>query len=163
MSSWIERFDVEQGDGPTVAVKDIIDVAGSVTTGGCKALADAGYVATADAPCIVSVRQAGGRLAGKTNLHELAFGTSGVNEWYGTPENPADPGRIPGGSSSGSAAVVGTGEVDVALGSDTGGSVRIPAACCGVVGVKTTYGAVSLSGVLPLAPSYDTVGVLAPD
>jgi amidase len=158
--TWIERWPAENGEGPTVAVKDLIDVQGSVTTAGCRAVADLGEVAMADAACILSVKQAGGRLVGKTNLHELAFGTSGINPWFGTPPNPADPGRVPGGSSSGSAAAVALGEADFALGSDTGGSVRIPAACCAVVGLKTTYGLVSLEGVWPLAPSFDTVGVL---
>ena len=86
--------------------------------------------------CVARVRAQGGRIAGKTNLHELAFGVTGVNPWYGTPPNPADPGRVPGGSSSGSAAAVALGETDVALGTDTAGSVRIPAACCGVVGLR---------------------------
>jgi amidase len=144
-------------------VKDLIDVEGSVTTAGCRTLADRGEPAVADAACIVSIRQAGARLVGKTNLHELAFGTSGINPWFGTPPNPADPGRVPGGSSSGSATAVALGEADVALGSDTGGSIRIPAACCAVVGLKTTHGLVSLDGVWPLAPSFDTVGVLAAD
>ncbi|HXY44014.1 MAG TPA: amidase [Acidimicrobiales bacterium] len=163
MTTWLERWPAGEGAGPTVAVKDLIDVAGSVTTAGCKTLADHGLPAVADAACIRRIRQAGGRLVGKTNLHELAFGTSGINAWFGTPPNPADPGRVPGGSSSGSAAAVALGEADVALGSDTGGSIRIPAACCAVVGLKTTYGLVSLEGVWPLAPSYDTVGVLARD
>ncbi|MGA8680700.1 MAG: amidase [Acidimicrobiales bacterium] len=163
MTTWLERWSAGAGVGPTVAVKDLIDVAGSVTTAGCKAVADLARPAVADAACITRIRQAGGRLVGKTNLHELAFGTSGINPWFGTPPNPADPGRVPGGSSSGSAAAVALGEADIALGSDTGGSVRIPAACCGVVGLKTTHGLVSLEGVWPLAPSYDTVGVLAGD
>lgn len=163
MTTWLERWPAGSGTGPTVAVKDLIDVAGSVTTAGCKTLADRGEPAAADAACIVSIRQAGGRLVGKTNLHELAFGTSGINPWFGTPPNPADEGRVPGGSSSGSAAAVALGEADVALGTDTGGSVRIPAACCGVVGLKTTHRLVSLEGVWPLAPSFDTVGVLALD
>jgi len=144
-------------------VKDLIDVEGSVTTAGCKTLSDRGEPAVRDAACIASIRRAGGRLVGKTNLHELAFGTSGINPWFGTPPNPADPGRVPGGSSSGSATAVALGEADLALGSDTGGSIRIPAACCGVVGLKTTHGLVSLEGVCPLAPSFDTVGVLAAD
>ncbi len=163
MTTWLERFELPAGDGPTVAVKDLIDVEGSVTTAGCRALAERAMPAGRDAPCIADVRRAGGRLAGKVNLHELALGTSGVNPWYGTPPNPADPGRVPGGSSSGSAVAVALGEADVALGSDTGGSVRIPAACCAVVGLKTTHGLISLEGVWPLAPSYDTVGVLAAD
>jgi amidase len=160
MATWIERWEAPAGGGPTVAVKDLIDVAGSVTTAGCRAVADKGVVASRDAACIAAVRRAGGRLVGKVNLHELAFGTSGVNPWFGTPANPADEGRVPGGSSSGSAVAVATGEADVALGSDTGGSVRIPAACCAVVGLKTTYGRLPLEGVWPLAPSFDTVGVL---
>lgn len=158
---FIERFGAEAGPGPLVAVKDLIDVAGSVTTAGCRALSERAEPAARDAPCITAVRRAGGRLAGKVNLHELAFGVSGVNPWFGTPANPRDPGRVPGGSSSGSAVAVALGLAEVALGSDTGGSVRIPAACCGVVGLKTTHGRVPLEGVWPLAPSYDTVGPLA--
>ena len=160
MATWIEQWLPATGDGPRVAVKDLIDVAGSVTTAGCRAVADLAVIAGRDAPTIAAVRRAGGRLVGKVNLHELAFGTSGINPWFGTPANPADPGRVPGGSSSGSAVAVATGEADVALGSDTGGSVRIPAACCGVVGLKTTYGRLPLEGVWPLAPTFDTVGVL---
>jgi amidase len=163
VTTWLERWPAGAGDGPTVAVKDLIDVEGSVTTAGCKTLADRAEPAATDARCIASIRQAGGRLVGKTNLHELAFGTSGINPWFGTPTNPSDPGRVPGGSSSGSATAVALGEADFALGSDTGGSVRIPAACCGVVGLKTTHGLVSLRGVWPLAPSFDTIGVLAAD
>ncbi|MGC9962016.1 MAG: amidase [Acidimicrobiales bacterium] len=163
MTTWLERWPAGGGDGPTVAVKDLIDVAGTVTTAGCRTLADLAVPAPVDARCIADIRRAGGRLVGKTNLHELAFGTSGINPWFGTPPNPADPGRVPGGSSSGSAAAVALGEADFALGSDTGGSVRIPAACCAVVGLKTTHGLISLEGVWPLAPSYDTVGVLARD
>jgi amidase len=163
VTTWLERWLAGGGDGPTVAVKDLIDVAGTVTTAGCRTLADLAVPAAVDAPCVADIRHAGGRLVGKTNLHELAFGTSGINPWFGTPPNPADPGRVPGGSSSGSAAAVALGEADFALGSDTGGSVRIPAACCAVVGLKTTHGLISLEGVWPLAPSYDTVGVLARD
>ena len=96
-------------------------------------------------------------------MHELALGVTGVNPWFGTPENPLDPRLVPGGSSSGSAVAVATGEADVALGSDTGGSVRIPAACCGITGLKTTWGRVPLEGVWPLSPSFDTVGPMARD
>ncbi len=157
---WIEHWPAS-GEGTTVAVKDLLDVEGSVTTAGCLALERRGFVAESDASCVASLRRAGAVIVGKTNLHELAYGTSGVNPWYGTAPNPVDPGRVPGGSSSGSAVAVALGECDVALGSDTGGSVRIPAACCGVVGLKTTWGRVPLEGVWPLAPSYDTVGPLA--
>jgi amidase len=167
---WIARVSPGAGRVPgaampsretTVAVKDLFDVEGSVTTAGCRALAERMPPAAADAACVAEIRASGGRVIGKTNLHELAFGTSGVNPWYGTPANPIDPGRVPGGSSSGSAVAVAIGEADVGLGSDTGGSVRIPAACCGVVGLKTTHGRVPLDGVWPLAPSFDTVGPLA--
>jgi amidase len=99
--------------------------------------------------------------AGKVNLHELACGASGINPWFGTPRNPLDPRIVPGGSSSGSAVAVACGEADVAFGSDTAGSVRIPSACCGTAGLKTTHGRISLSGVFPLAPSLDTVGPMA--
>jgi amidase len=165
VSTFLERFG-SSGNGIAVAIKDLIDVAGSVTTAGSRALADA-EPARSDAHCLTEIRrreQAGDLwLVGKTNLHELAYGTTGINPWFGTPENPLDPALIPGGSSSGSAVAVATGEADVALGSDTGGSVRIPAACCGVAGLKTTWGRVPLSGVWPLAPSLDTVGPLARD
>ena len=103
------------------------------------------------------------RLVGKTNLHELAYGISGINAAFGTPVNPLDPLRVPGGSSSGSAVAVASGEADVSYGSDTGGSIRIPAACCGIAGLKTTWGRIPLTGVWPLAPSMDTVGPMARD
>jgi amidase len=121
--------------------------------------------AAVDAACLRTIRriEANGslRIVGKTNLHELALGISGINPWFGTPRNPLDSDLVPGGSSSGSAVAVATGEADVALGSDTGGSIRIPAACCGVLGLKTTEGRISLEGVRPLAPSMDTVGPMA--
>jgi len=142
-------------------VKDLLDVEGSVTTAGCRALARRQAAAAGDAACVAAVRRAGGVLVGKTNLHELAYGTSGANPWFGMPANPVDPGRVPGGSSSGSAVAVALGECDVGIGSDTGGSVRIPAACCGVVGLKTTLGRLPVEGVWPLAPSFDTIGPLA--
>jgi amidase len=143
-------------------VKDLIDVAGVPTTAGTRARADA-PPATEDAPCLTGARAAGARIVGKLNLHELAFGGTGVNPWFGTPVNPLDPTLVPGGSSSGSAVAVASGEADVAYGSDTGGSVRIPSACCGTVGLKTTHGRVSLEGVWPLAPSLDTIGPMATD
>ena len=151
------------GRGPRVAVKDLIDVAGVITTAGSQAVADFARPATADALLLAGSRAAGARIVGKANLHELAFGTSGVNPWAGTPENPLDPGRIPGGSSSGSAVAVATDVADVAIGSDTGGSIRIPAAFCGVSGLKTTFGRIPLGGVWPLAKSLDTAGPIAVD
>src|SRR5207248_450736 len=102
-------------------------------------------------------------IVGKANFHELAFGATGVYPWYGTPENPLDPSLVPGGSSSGSAVAVATDEAEVAYGSDTGGSVRIPSACCGTAGLKTTHGRISLEGVWPLALSLDTIGPMARD
>jgi len=159
-STFITRLESD-GTGPRVAVKDIIDVAGVPTTAGSRAVADAAQPAERDATCLAGCRAAGARLVGKTNLHELAMLPLGTNPWFGTPRNPFDPDLIPGGSSSGSAVAVANADADVALGSDTGGSVRIPAACCGVCGLKTTHGRISLDGVWPLAPSMDTIGPIA--
>ena len=166
MSTWISR-EATPGPGLRVAVKDLIDVAGLPTTAGSRAIAERATPAAADAPCLAGLRAAIARgqacLAGKTNLHELAYGISGINAYFGTPVNPLDPLRVPGGSSSGSAVAVASGEADVAYGSDTGGSIRIPAACCGVAGLKTTWGRIPLTGVWPLAPSMDTIGPMARD
>jgi amidase len=160
MSPFITRLDTA-GTGPRLAVKDLIDVAGVPTTAGSRAVERDAAPATADAACLAGARAAGARIVGKTNLHELAMLPLGTNQWFGTPVNPLDPALIPGGSSSGSAVAVAVGEADVALGSDTGGSIRIPAACCGITGLKTSYGRVPLDGVWPLAPSLDTVGPMA--
>src|SRR5712672_4536471 len=160
--TWMVRLDAA-GDGPRLAVKDCIDMAGLPTTVGCQLIAEQASPAAADAPVVAAARRAGARIVGKTNLTELCWSASGVNPWSGTPPNPLDPRRLPGGSSSGSAAAVAAGEADVALGTDTGGSVRIPAACCGIAGLKTTWGRVPLTGVWPLAPSLDTVGPMAAD
>jgi amidase len=166
MSTWISR-EATPGPGLRVAVKDLIDVAGLPTTAGSRAIAERATPAAADAPCLAGLRAAIARgqacLAGKTNLHELAYGISGINTYFGTPVNPLDPLRVPGGSSSGSAVAVASGEADVAYGSDTGGSIRIPAACCGIAGLKTTWGRIPLTGVWPLAPSMDTIGPMARD
>jgi amidase len=162
MSTFITRLDAT-GAGPRLAVKDIIDIAGVPTTGGSRALERIAKAADRDAACLAGARAADARIVGKVNLHELAVLPLGTNPWFGTPTNPIDPALIPGGSSSGSAVAVATDEADVAYGSDTGGSVRIPAACCGVTGLKTTHGRIPLDGVWPLAPSFDTIGPLARD
>jgi len=162
MTTFITRLD-GHGAGIRLAVKDLIDMEGIPTTAGCKALADRAEPASADAACLAGARQAGARIVGRTNLHELALGVTGVNPWFGTPVNPLDARLVPGGSSSGSAVAVATGEADVAYGSDTGGSVRIPSACCGTAGLKTTWGRIPLAGVWPLAPSLDTIGPMAAD
>jgi amidase len=151
------------GPGPRVAVKDLIDMAGVPTTAGSRVLADAAVPAAADAPCLAGLRAAEAQIVGRTNLHELAFGVTGINPWFGTPTNPLDASLAPGGSSSGSAVAVATGEAAVAYGTDTGGSIRIPAACCGVCGLKTTLGRIPVAGVRPVAPSLDTVGPMAAD
>lgn len=161
MTTFLVRTMPPEGDGPTLAVKDVIDVAGLPTTCGSRPVAEQATPADRDAACVARARAGGARLVGKTNLHELAFGGTGINPYTGTPVNPIDAGRIPGGSSSGSAVAVATGEAEVSLGTDTGGSIRTPAACCGVVGLKTTYGRLPLDGIHPLAPSLDTVGPLA--
>jgi len=162
MVTFITRLPVS-GGGVRLAVKDLIDVAGVPTTAGSRALAVSAGPAERDALCLGGARAAGARIVGKANLNELAFGASGVNEHFGTPVNPLDPGRVPGGSSSGSAVAVAGGEADLAYGSDTGGSVRVPAAFCGIAGLKTTHGRVPLEGVWPLAPSMDTIGPMARD
>jgi amidase len=162
MSTFITRY-ATAGPGVRLAVKDLIDMEGELTTAGCRAVAVRARPAERDAECLAGARAAGARIVGRTNLHELALGVTGINPWYGTPVNPLDPSLVPGGSSSGSAVAVATGEADVAYGSDTGGSVRIPSACCGTAGLKTTWGRIPLTGVWPLAPSFDTVGPMARD
>jgi Asp-tRNA(Asn)/Glu-tRNA(Gln) amidotransferase A subunit family amidase len=147
--------------GVPVAVKDLFDMAGVVSSGACRAYAD--NVATANAPTVQKLLDAGAIVIGKTNQHELAFGATSTVSSYGRVNNPWDVSRMPGGSSGGSAAVVAAGVVGLALGSDTGGSVRIPSSFCGVSGLKTTHGLIPLDGVMPMAPSLDTVGPIASD
>jgi amidase len=164
MATFITRLPhARSASGIRLAVKDLIDVEGVSTTAGSRAVAQIATAADRDAACLAGARAAGVAIVGKANLHELAYGGAGINEWFGTPVNPLDPDLLPGGSSSGSAVAVADGEADVAYGSDTGGSVRIPAAFCGITGLKTTYGRVSLDRVWPLAPSLDTVGPMARD
>jgi len=150
-----------------LAVKDNIDMKGVVTTAGSEYLSKDGRPAASDAPCLALARQRRDvRIVGKTNLSEFAVAPSGINDYFGTPSNPFNLWRrlIPGGSSSGSAEAVASGMADIAFGTDTAGSVRVPAACCGIVGLKTTYGLVSIEGVFPIEPEHlDTVGPMGKD
>ncbi|WP_343741952.1 amidase [Herbaspirillum huttiense] len=148
------------GSGPTVAIKDCIDIAGQPTCGGSAALADA-PPAAAHADVVRKLLDAGWQLTARANMHELAYGMTGINDWNGTAVNPQDPARMTGGSSSGSASAVGAGLVDVSIGSDTGGSIRLPAACCGVIGFKPSFGRVSRAGAYPAVSSLDCVGPFA--
>ena len=147
--------------GLTVAVKDLFDWAGVPTGAGNPTWRDTHAVPDRDAGVLTALSDAGATLHGKTVTDELAYSVHGDNVHYGTPKNAAAPGRVPGGSSSGSAAAVAAGLVDAALGTDTGGSIRVPAAYCGLFGLRTTHGVVDRSGVVELAPSFDTVGWMA--
>src|SRR6266478_1315372 len=149
-----------------LAVKDLIDMKGVVTTAGSEYVARTSLAALRDAECLAIARERNVEIVGKTNLSEFAVAPSGINDFFGTPRSPLSKRSkiIPGGSSSGSAAAVASGLVDVAFGTDTAGSIRVPAACCGIVGLKTTFGLVSLKGVLPVEPEHlDTVGPMAKD
>ncbi|HEY2742185.1 MAG TPA: amidase [Gaiellaceae bacterium] len=155
---WLARPD-ETGAGEPVAIKDLFDTAGLVTTYGSALFAD--QVPAVSAESVQLLEEAGYAVAGKTNLHEFAYGISSQNAHYGTVPNPVAPGRLAGGSSGGSAAAIAAGDVALALGSDSAGSIRIPAAWCGIVGFKPTHGLVPVEGCFPLAPSYDVVGPMA--
>lgn len=151
----------ETGEGPIVAVKDVIDVAGLPTTAGSRVLP--ATPVEQDAPVIARLRANGCLAIGKANLHEFALGASSMNPHFGAVANPAAPGYIAGGSSGGSAAAVGFGLCDWAIGSDTGGSIRIPASLCGVVGFKPTTGLIDTGGTVAVSPTLDTLGPLASD
>src|SRR6202011_4023382 len=146
--------------GIPVSIKDLFDVAGEVTLAGSKALDDASP-APADAPIVARLKAAGAVIIGRTNMTEFAFSGVGINPHYGTPGNPYDRSLIPGGSSSGAAVSVGDGQAVVAIGTDTGGSVRIPAAFCGIAGFKPTQYRIPRDGVVPLSPTLDSIGPLA--
>ncbi|MDF1722632.1 MAG: amidase [Minwuia sp.] len=168
VEGFIERLDrAPTGTGPldglTFGLKDLYDVAGR--TAGCGNPDWRRTHAAADGDCSVLARllAAGACLTGITHTDELAYSLNGENVHYGTPVNPAGPGRIPGGSSSGSASVTAAGLVDFAIGSDTGGSVRIPATYCGLYGIRTTFGTIALDRCMALAPSFDTCGWFARD
>ncbi len=156
MSIWI----TELGPG-SLAVKDLFDTTGVRTTYGSPIFAD--HVPSATAEAVARLEAAGYVTAGKANLHEFAWGITSENRTFGTVPNPVAPGRIAGGSSGGCAAALAAGLVEYGLGSDSGGSIRIPAACCGVVGFKPTWGLVPLDGCFPLAPSFDHAGPMARD
>jgi aspartyl-tRNA(Asn)/glutamyl-tRNA(Gln) amidotransferase subunit A len=144
-----------------VAVKDLVDVRGMVTTAGGIILPK--VPAHDDAPVIKRLREAGCVVVGKANLHEFAYGVTSVNPHYGTVLNPHDTSRVAGGSSGGSAAAVAAGMCNWSVGSDTGGSIRIPSSLCGVAGFKPAFGSIDIGGVIPLSPSLDTLGPIAPD
>lgn len=157
MNALISEFSLGNQGGLTAAIKDCIDIAGMPTRGGSAALADA-PAATAHADVVQLLLGSGWHITAKANMHEIAYGMTGINATYGTAVNPQDPSRIPGGSSSGSASAVGAGLVDMAIGSDTGGSIRVPAACCGVIGFKPTFGRVSRKGAYPQHTTLDCIG-----
>ena len=147
-------------DGSLVSIKDLFDVAGETTRAGTIVYAEA-PPARIDAPVVARLRAAGAVIVGRTNMTELAFSGIGINPHYGTPANPADRTRVPGGSSSGAAVSVADGFCDVAIGSDTGGSIRLPAAFCGIAGFKPTQTRVPRDGAMALSTSFDSVGPLA--
>jgi aspartyl-tRNA(Asn)/glutamyl-tRNA(Gln) amidotransferase subunit A len=147
--------------GIPLAVKDLLDTVGLTTTYGSPIFAD--HVPSATAEAVLRLEAAGYANVGKTNLHEFAYGITSENPHFGTVPNPIAPGRIAGGSSGGSAAALAAGLADAALGTDSGGSIRIPAACCGVVGFKPTFDLVPSAGCFPLAPTFDHVGPMARD
>ena len=164
---FITRLDLPGGAGPLaglrLAVKDLFDLAGTPTGAGNPRWLETHEVPAKDAEAVAQLRAAGARVVGKTITDELAWSLNGTNAHYGTPDNPAAPGRVPGGSSSGSASAVALGLADIGLGTDTGGSIRVPASYCGLYGLRPTHGRVSLEGAVPLAPSFDTAGVLTRD
>lgn len=163
LNAFISRASIadEQGSGDRVAVKDLVDVRGMVTTAGGIILPD--KPAAEDAPVIERLRRFGCVIVGKANLHEFAYGVTSVNPHYGAVLNPHDTSRVAGGSSGGSAAAVAAGMCDWSVGSDTGGSIRIPSSLCGVAGFKPQFGSIEMGGVIPLARSLDTLGPIGPD
>src|SRR5690349_17240200 len=149
--------------GLTFAAKDLFDVAGYQTGGGNPDWARSNPVPTRHAWAVQRLLDAGASLIGKTITDEVSLGIVGENAFYGTPVNPRAPGRVPGGSSAGSAAAVASGICDIALGTDTGGSVRVPASFCGIYGIRPTHGRLDLTGMMAQAPSSDTTGWFARD
>jgi len=160
MTVFTEQFTIGNGGDLAAGVKDNIDVAGFVTKAGSKAFST-NSVAQCHANVVSTLLDANVKIVGKLTMHELAFGMTGVNEYQGTPVNPLFPEYITGGSSSGCAVAVAQGNVDFSIGTDTGGSIRVPAACCGVFGLKPTLARISRRGVIPQESSLDCVGPLA--
>jgi aspartyl-tRNA(Asn)/glutamyl-tRNA(Gln) amidotransferase subunit A len=148
-------------DGAIVSIKDLFDVAGEVTRAGSKLIADEARPAASDAPVVRRLRQAGAVIVAKTNMTEFAFSAIGANPHFGTPGNPADRSRAPGGSSSGGAVAAADGMCEISIGSDTGGSTRIPAALCGIVGFKPSRQRISTDGAFPLSFTLDSIGPMA--
>src|ERR671927_1788984 len=165
-SAFVQELEVDPtGSGPldglTFAVKDLIDIGGHKTGYGNPSWRKTHPPASVNAVCVEQLLDAGARCVGKTVSDELAFSLLGENHFYGTPLNPKAPDRVPGGSSSGSASAAAPRIVDFALGTDTGGSVRVPASNCGIWGLRPSHGFISVAGVNPFAPTFDTVGILA--
>ncbi|MGW4355480.1 amidase family protein, partial [Nocardia sp. NPDC004582] len=171
MTTWILRRDIATVDadiatatgplaGARLAVKDNVDVAGLPTTAACP---DFAYTPERDAPAVAALRAAGAVVVGKTNLDQFATGLVGTRSPYGVVENALRPGYVSGGSSSGSAVAVASGAADIAIGTDTAGSGRVPAALHGLVGIKPTVGVISTEGVVPACRSYDCVTIFAAD
>ena len=160
--TWVEE-PVEVRPGPltgrTLLVKDLIDTAGVRTTYGSRIYGD--HVPERTAPAVQRLLDAGAVLVGKASLPEFAWNVTGQNPWYGTVHNPLRPGRTTGGSSSGNAAALAAGLCELGLGTDTGCSIRLPSACCGTVGLKTSWGSLPMEGIFPLCPTLDTVGPMA--
>src|SRR6516164_68170 len=150
-------------DGAIVSIKDLFDVAGEPTRAGSKILAEEAAQASADAVIVQRLRQAGAAIVAKTNMTEFAFSGIGANPHFGTPGNPRDRARVPGGSSAGAPVAVADGMSDIAIGTDTGGSVRIPAALCGLVGFKPSRQRIPTEGAFPLSKTLDSVGPIARD
>jgi len=148
-------------DGAIVSIKDLLDVKGEITRAASKLVAEEGKPAREDAPTVRRLRRAGAVIVAKTNMSEFAFSGVGTNPHYGTPANPADRTRVPGGSSSGGAVAVADGMCEIAIGSDTGGSLRIPAALCGIVGFKPSRQRIPTGGAFPLSFSLDSIGPMA--
>lgn len=149
--------------GSRLAVKDLFDIEGFITGCGNPDWRASHPPASATASVVQSLMQAGARVVGKTQTDELAYSLNGANVHYGTPVNPVANGRLPGGSSSGSAVAVASGQADIGVGTDTGGSIRIPSSYCGLYGLRPTWGAISLAGAQALAPSFDTAGLMCRD